>query len=373
MKKYLIIASFMLSGLGCSAEENLSDGNQDELAYLSLPEGFVISLFAEVPKARSLCKSPGGTIYVGSRSGDKVHALRDKDGDGVAEEKYVVAEGLKRSPNGVAFKDGDLYIAEINRILVIRDIESDLGNPSEPEVFFNDYPNKSHHGWKYIAFGPDGWLYVPVGAPCNICLESNPVFASITRLSPDGKTMEVYSSGVRNTVGFTWHPETDELWFTDNGRDHLGDNQPPDELNRASRKGQHFGYPFCHGGTISDPEFGDQRACSEFQKPAQNLGPHVAALGLKFCESGNFPKEYSGDLFIAEHGSWNRTDPIGYRITRVQLEGNKAVSYSDFITGWLDEDGKVSGRPVDVLFLDDGSMLISDDYGGKVYRVRYEP
>ena len=313
-----------------------------------------------------------GTIFVGNRSGKKVHAVRDNDGDGKADQVFVVASGMNKRPNGVAFKDGDLYIAEINRIWVLRDIENNLANPPTPELFYDDYPSDAHHGWKYIAFGPDGWLYVPVGAPCNICLEQDPVYASITRLSSDGKTKEIYASGVRNTVGFTWHPETGELWFTDNGRDHLGDDLPPDELNRASAQGQHFGYPFCHGGTISDPEFGSQRQCDEFVKPAQNLGPHVAALGLKFCNSAMFPAKYKGDLFIAEHVSWNRSEKIGYRITRVKLNGNEAVEYSDFISGWLEEDESVTGRPVDILFLDDGSMLISDDYGGKIYRVSYE-
>ena len=350
--------------------EGYAPSKSDELAGFIMPEGFKMEVFAEIPKARSLCQGKNGTVFVGSRSGTKVHAVRDENGDGIADNTYVIASGM-RTPNGVAFKDGDLYIAEISKIWILRDIEEHLENPPKPELFYDGYPTDTHHGWKYIAFGPDGWLYVPVGAPCNICLESDPQYASITRLSPDGKTKEVYASGIRNTVGFTWHPETKELWFTDNGRDHLGDNQPPDELNKATKPGMHFGYPFCHGGTISDPEFGSQMPCTSFEKPIQNLGPHVAALGLKFCNSKIFPNEFQGDIFIAEHGSWNRSTKIGYRITRVEIENGRAVGYSDFISGWLGANEEVSGRPVDVLFIEDGSMLISDDYGGKIYRVSY--
>ncbi len=340
--------------------------------YLSIPDGFKIKEYASVPKARSLCQSPSGVVYVGTRQGSKVHALVDKDQNGTVDEVLVVASGLKNMPNGVAYKDGNLYVAEVNRILVLKDIEKDLANPPEPEIFYDDYPDNRHHGWKYIAFGPDGWLYVPVGAPCNICYKENPIYSSITRLSPDGKKREIFASGVRNTVGFTWHPETREMWFTDNGRDHLGDNAPPDELNCAPRANLHFGYPFCHGGDLADPEYGDQYPCSAFEEPRQKLGPHVASLGLKFCTSNAFPEEYQGDIFIAEHGSWNSSVPVGYRVTRVVLENGKSVSYEPFIEGWLDEEKKVKGRPVDVLFLKDGSMLISDDYAGKIYRVRYE-
>jgi glucose/arabinose dehydrogenase len=343
-----------------------------QIEKLKLPDGFKISEFAQVSNARSLCQSPSGTIFVGTKQGNKIHALQDLNKDGVAEKKYVLADGLSNMPNGVAFKNGDLYIAEVNRILVLRNIETRLNDPPEPEIFYDGYPSETHHGWKNIAFGPDGWLYVPVGAPCNICFSENPVYATITRLSPDGKEMQIYASGVRNTVGITWHPETGDLWFTDNGRDMLGEDVPPDELNMAYKKNMHFGYPFCHGGFIADPEFGDQLPCSTFEAPRQKLGPHVASLGLKFCNSPQFPEEYQGDIFIAEHGSWNRKEPIGYRITRVKLEGNKAVEYSNFITGWLEKNGNVWGRPVDILFMDDGSMLISDDFGGKIYRVSYE-
>ncbi|MGB5403566.1 MAG: sorbosone dehydrogenase family protein, partial [Robiginitalea sp.] len=278
-------------------------------------------------------------------------------------------------PNGIAFRNGDLYVAEINRLLRYRNIEENLEALPEPEIIYEDYPTEGHHGWKYIAFGPDDKLYVPVGAPCNICdsAQVDKRYASITRMDPDGRNREVYANGVRNTVGFTWHPQTGELWFTDNGRDMMGDDVPPCELNRVSESGQHFGYPFCHGGTIADPEYGDQRPCSEFVPPVQNLGAHVAPLGVKFYTGEMFPEQYKGQAFIAEHGSWNRSSKVGYRITLVKLDGNKAVSYTPFIDGWLDDASQEAfGRPVDLLWLDDGSMLISDDYGDAIYRVTYK-
>jgi glucose/arabinose dehydrogenase len=239
-----------------------------------------------------------------------------------------------------------------------------------PEIFVDGLPSEAHHGWKYIAFGPDGMLYVPIGAPCNICLSEDERFASILRVSADGDRLEIFARGVRNTVGFDWHPGTGDLWFTDNGRDWLGDNSPPDELNRAPGKGHHFGYPFCHGGDIADPDFGDQRGCEEFVAPEQNLGPHVAALGLRFYTGYQFPPEYRGQVLIAEHGSWNRSKKIGYRITLVQIRNGRAASYEVFAEGWLDGQ-KAWGRPVDLLQLPDGSILVSDDYAGAIYRISY--
>lgn len=238
----------------------------------------------------------------------------------------------------------------------------------------DDYPSDEHHGWKYIAFGPDGWLYVPVGAPCNICRSRNPIYASITRIRPDGSGREIYASGVRNTVGFTWHPETEELWFTDNGRDWLGNDRPPDELNRAPEKGLHFGYPHCHGRDVVDPELGSEGACEKTVPPVQDLGPHVAALGMEFYTGEMFPAEYRGRVFIAEHGSWNRDDPLGYRVTTVTLDGNRATSYDVFAEGWLagSDEEDAWGRPVDLEILPDGSMLVSDDKAGAIYRITYQ-
>ena len=345
----------------------------ERLASIVLPEGFHISVYAKVDNARSMSLSPSGTLYVGNRAGDKVYAVTDTNGDGIADKKHVIASGLD-TPNGVALYKGDLYVAEISRILKFSNIEDQLHNPPAYEVVYDQYPTDTHHGWKYIAFGPDGKLYVPVGAPCNICNNPDkPVFASITRMNPDGTNMEIFAHGVRNTVGFTWHPETGDMFFTDNGRDRLGDDIPPCELNVATEKGQHFGYPFCHGGTIADPEFGDLSDCSEFKKPYRNLGPHVAPLGVKFYTGEMFPEKYQGQIFIAEHGSWNRSRKIGYRIQMVSNQDSGQPSYEQFIYGWLDEDKQEAwGRPVDVIVAKDGAMFISDDQAGLIYRVSYK-
>lgn len=344
------------------------------LQSIKMPKGFNISVYAEVNDARSLALSPSGTLYVGNRDGDKVYAVRDVDGDFKADKRWVLAKGLNM-PNGVAFKDGDLYIAEVNRILRIRDVENKLDNPGKPEVVYDKFPTETHHGWKYIAFGPDGKLYVPVGAPCNICESEEPIYASIHRMNADGTGLELFASGVRNTVGFTWHPDTKNIWFTDNGRDMLGDDIPPCELNTAPKTGMHFGYPYCHGGTIKDPEFGHKKPCSAFTAPAQNLAAHSAPLGLKFYQGGMFPSEYQGKLFIAEHGSWNRTKQVGfngYQISLVKVSGDKGTAYETFASGWLGADKLTRwGRPVDVLLLPDGSMLVSDDMAGVIYRITY--
>ncbi|MFA0964817.1 sorbosone dehydrogenase family protein [Roseivirga sp. BDSF3-8] len=358
---------------------DMNAGGQDividslPLETIILPEGFKIAHYATgVENARSLAMGKNGTIFVSSRKHDEVRALRDTDGDMVADKMWVVASGLN-TPNGVAFREGDLYIAEISRILKLSDIENNLETPGEPEVIYDEYPSDTHHGWKYIAFGPDGKLYVPVGAPCNIC-ESDSIYASITRMNPDGTDMEIFVHGVRNSVGFDWNPQTNELWFTDNGRDMLGDNMPPCELNRAPEKGMHFGYPYCHGGTISDPEFGSKYDCSRFTAPAQNLGPHVAPLGMKFYRGNKFPEQYRRNIFIAEHGSWNRSEKIGYRVTMVPVVDNSEASgYKVFAEGWLnDAEQEAWGRPVDLLEMPDGSFLLSDDKANAVYRIYYE-
>jgi len=370
---YLLLLIGFLLGCGqANPPVKWLSSAEPDLKKIDLPAGFEIRYFAKnVKNARSLCLSPKGTLFVGTRDEGNVYALLDTDGDFQADRKYTLAEGLNM-PNGVAFRDGDLYVAEVSRILRFSNIEDQLDAPPRPEVIYDDYPTETHHGWKYIAFGPDGKLYVPVGAPCNICESEDPVFASLTRLNSDGTQREVVHRGIRNTVGFTWHPETGELWFTDNGRDWMGDDLPPCELNHAPREGMHFGYPYCHGGNIPDPEFGEKRSCDEFTSPAKKLGPHVAPLGLEFYMGDQFPEAYHHQLFIAEHGSWNRSEKIGYRIMMVTLEGDRAVSYQPFASGWLDEESQdVWGRPVDLEHLPDGSLLVSDDYGDAIYRIVY--
>jgi glucose/arabinose dehydrogenase len=339
------------------------------LDKLRLPRGFSIELLARVPNARQMALGDGRVLYVGSMQEGKVYAL-ELDGSYRAGPVRVIAHGLDL-PVGVAYRDGSLYVSAVSRILRFDNIGQLLANPPPPVIVNGDLPTETHHGWKFIAFGPDGWLYVPVGAPCNICEPDPNRYAAILRMNPDGSQLQTFARGVRNSVGFDWHPGTHELWFTDNGRDLLGDDAPPDELNHAPHAGMHFGYPYCHGGSLPDPEYGKRHACSEFTGPAQALGPHVAALGMRFYTGTQFPETYRGQVFIAEHGSWNRSKKIGYRVTVVRLEGQRAVSYVPFVTGWL--QGETAwGRPADVLVLPDGSLLISDDYAGAIYRVRYE-
>lgn len=340
------------------------------LDKIKLPPGFSISVYAEVPNARSMCRGEKGTLFVGNRSEDNVYAVVDNNKDGKADKVYTIASGLN-SPNGVAFRNGSLYVAEISRILRYDDIENKLSSPPAPVVVYDKYPTDGLHGWKFIAFGPDGKLYVPVGAPCNVCEKEDPVYSSITRINPDGTGMEVFAHGIRNTVGFAWHPDTKQLWFTDNGRDMMGDNMPGDELNVAPQPNMHFGFPYCQQGNTLDPEFGRGKNCNNYTAPAKVLDPHVAALGMRFYTGNQFPDEYKKQVFIAEHGSWNRTNPIGYRVMLVKLNGNTVTSYAPFAEGWLQQNGKVLGRPVDVEIAADGSLLVSDDYSGVIYRITY--
>jgi len=349
----------------------LAGGDELPLNNIKLPPGFEISIYAgNLPNARSLALSPKGTLFVGTLKEGKVYAVLSPGRENEAKKTITIAQGLNMS-NGVAFRNGALYVAEVNRVLRYDDIESRLSNPPKPVTLNDKFPEDRPHGWKFIAFGPDGLLYVPVGAPCNICEPDANRYAVITRMKADGAGPELFAQGIRNTVGFDWHPVTKELWFTDNGRDNLGDDVPPDELNYAPKQGLHFGYPYCHGGDIPDPEFGKKRSCSEFTPPAQKLGPHVAALGMRFYTGSMFPADYHNQIFIAEHGSWNRTAPIGYRVTLVQLNNNRAVSYKVFAEGWL-QGNRAWGRPVDVLVMPDGALLVSDDEAGVVYRIRYK-
>jgi len=341
------------------------------LDALRLPPGFIVELYARVPNARQMALG-GHTLFVGSMRAGQVHALSLDDALRPTRVARL-AEGLAL-PAGVAFRGGSLYVSAVSRLLRYDGVEAWLdagasGPPPPPVTVRDDLPSETHHGAKVLGFGPDGLLYVPVGAPCNVC-RTGPRHGIILRMRADGGGEEVFARGVRNTVGFDWHPETRELWFTDNGRDWLGDDLPPDELNHAPTPGLDFGFPFCHGGAIPDPEYGGLGTCAAATPPARNLGPHVAALGMVFYTGRQFPAAYRGQVFIAEHGSWNRSARIGYRVTLVRLEGGRAVSHEPFAEGWL-RDGAPWGRPAALLMLPDGSLLVADDYAGAIYRIRY--
>ena len=346
------------------------------LEKIHLPEGFAIEVYADsIPNARQMALSPNGILYVGSRQHGTVHAVVDSDGDMRAEGRFLIAEDLEL-PTGLAYRNGSLYVAAVSRILRYDNIDSRVQSPPEPVVVVDDLPTERHHGWKFIAFGPDGKLYVPVGAPCNVCERPDP-FATVLRMNADGSEREVYARGIRNTVGFDWHPLTGDLWITDNGSDNISpdpaitDNLPSCELNHAPRPEMHFGYPYYHQGDTPDPKFGEGRTADEFTPPAILLGPHVAPLGIDFYTGEMFPQGYRNQAFIAEHGSWNRRQKIGYRVKLVRFdEAGMAVGQEVFAEGWLQGEENW-GRPVDVETLPDGSILISDDQANVIYRVTY--
>jgi glucose/arabinose dehydrogenase len=362
----LIPGLCLLAALVTSLPVRAADPPLDQIR---LPPGFRIELFAQVPNARQMALGRD-TLFVGSMRDGRVHAVPLVKGR--AGKPKVIAQGLKL-PVGVAYRDGDLYISAVSRILRIRDVERRLDRPPPPETVFDGLPEETHHGWKFIAFGPDGALHIPVGAPCNICAPDPERYALIARLDPATNQLAMVARGVRNTVGFDWHPRTRQLWFTDNGRDLLGDDAPPDELNRLDRPGRHFGYPHCHGKALADPEYG--RDCGQYTPPARELGAHVAALGMRFYTGKQFPARYRDAIFVAEHGSWNRSRKTGYRVMAAILEGDRVVAYEPFATGWLQGEGSdresVLGRPADVLVMPDGSLLVSDDHAGAVYRIVY--
>jgi len=379
MKIHGLLIFFVLavvSSLFCAFKFLDSRIGQKELPLdqIHLPPGFKIAIYAEVPNARSMVLSDNGTLFVGNRSENNIYAVQDTDGDMVADKTYIIDKGLKM-PNGVALKDGNLYVAAVNKIYKYSNVEANLANPPERELIYEDYPTDRHHGWKYIAFGPDGMLYIPVGAPCNICdkEEDNELYASITRIDVDNPKAEVVVHGVRNTVGFDWDPKTSKLWFTDNGRDMMGDNIPPCELNVVAKLGEHFGYPFCHGGYLLDPEFGSGKSCSDYVAPVWRFGAHVAPLGMNFYDGSMFPDEYDNIAFVALHGSWNRSKKVGYNVMMITHDGDRVTKAKPFAYGWLDDETqKAWGRPVDVVTMKDGSILISDDYADVIYRVSYE-
>ncbi len=358
--KRLIAAAAFVAPLAACA--------QPDLALIELPDGFAIDYYAEgVENARQMALGEQGTLFVGSRRAGKLHAVVDDDGDHRADRVILLDDGLKM-PSGIEFRDGDLYVAALNRVLRYPGIESRLDDPPEPEVLVDDLPDEEHHGWKYLRFAPDGHLFLPVGAPCNVCDE--PGFAEVRRMNVETRAVDTWAYGVRNSVGLAFHPDTSELWFTDNGRDWMGDDLPDCELNHAPKQGMHFGFPYCHQGDVLDPEFGDGKSCADYVAPEINLGPHVAPLGLAFYTGAQFPEAYRGDLIIAEHGSWNRSDKIGYRLKRVTFDNGAVTGQEVFAEGWL-QGQEDWGRPNDVLVMPDGSLLVSDDKADAIYRITY--
>ena len=340
---------------------------------LALPEGFKIELFAEdITNARQLALGDGGTVFVGTRNEGKVYALIDTNKDGKADRKYLIDEELNM-PSGVAFRDGSLYVAAVDRILRYDNIEARLAKPPEPIVVVSDLPDDTHHGWKAIKFNNAGNLFIPIGVPCNICISADKRHGTILKLDITTGQTTNFATGIRNSVGLAFHPDDDTLWFTDNGRDWLGDDSPPDEINRASTAGLNFGFPYLHGNKTLDPDYGEQAEIDDYTLPAVELGAHVAPLGLAFYTGSSFPKKYHSNLIVAEHGSWNRSEKTGYRVVLVQLNDNKVTSVEPFITGWLNkEEDEAWGRPVDILNMPDGSLLISDDYADVIYRVTFQ-
>jgi glucose/arabinose dehydrogenase len=336
-------------------------------AKFKLPPGFNVEVYAAgLANAREMTEGDKGTVFVGSRLVDKVYAITNKDGKRAVK---VLASGLYR-PNGVAFHDGTLFIAELSKVSKIDKVEDNIDNPPKPTVIYDNLPKDEAHGWKFIAVGPDNKLYVPVGQPGNNVLHDD-AHGQIRRMNLDGTGAEVVAFGVRNSVGFDWNPENKQMYFTDNGRDWMSEDVPQDELNHLTKVGEDFGAPYCYQGNISDPEFGWGHSCSDYTPPAGLMGPHTASLGMRFYTGSMFPKAYKDAIFVARHGSWNRSHKAGGDVSVVKLNKDGTVkSVEPFMTGFL-EDNKYVGRPVDVLQLKDGSLLVSDDWNGAIYRITY--
>jgi glucose/arabinose dehydrogenase len=352
--------------LGLAASAPLHAQPSLPVERIKLPPGFTIEVAARVPNARAMTWGEKGTLFVGSSGAGKVYAVTFGK-TGAADVRTIASE--LNDPIGVAFRGGSLYVSATSRILRYDDIENSLENPPKAVVVTTSLPGERWHGGKFIAFGPDQKLYANIGVPCNVC-EPDTTHGVIVRMNPDGSSMEVFARGIRNSVGFDWDPQTREFWFTDNGRDQMGDDMPSDELNHAPRANMHFGFPYCHQGDAPDPEFGKERSCSEFTPPVAKLGPHVASLGMRFYTGTQFPAEYRNAIFIAEHGSWDRSRKIGYRVAMVKAQNGRAVKNEIFAQGWM-QDEKDWGRPVDVSVAPDGSLLVSDDKAGAIYRIRY--
>lgn len=339
------------------------------LDKLRLPEGFKLEVYASgLANGRSMQMGDKGTVFVGTRIAGRVYAVTDVAGK---REVKIIAKGLHR-PNGVAFKDGTLYVAEVAKISKYPNIEANLDQPPAPVLVYDDLPKDEAHGWKFIKIGPDNKLYVPIGAPGNNLIPPD-THAHIRRMDLDGTNVEIIARGVRNTVGFDWNPKSQQLTFTDNGRDWLSEELPNDELNVLTTAGkEHFGYPFCHQGNLPDVEYGWGKSCSDYTAPIGLLGAHTAALGMRFYTGTAFPAEYQNGIFIAQHGAWNKTKKTGAQVVFAKLdEAGKMISYEPFLTGFL-ENNEFVGRPVDVQVTPDGALLVSDDLNGAIYRVTYD-
>jgi glucose/arabinose dehydrogenase len=349
---------------------------------LTLPAGFRIAVYAEgIENPRHFARGTNGTLFVSTRTAGKVYGIVDANRNNVIEpaEIRTIASGLDM-PNGVAFRNGSLYVSAVTKILRYDDIENTLAAPPAPVVVTDKLPdgigpgsNRGQHNWRYIGFGPDDLLYVSIGGPCNVCEMPDPNYATIVRMKPDGSNMEIYAKGVRDSVGFDWHPVTHELWFTDNGRDNMGDDVPNDELNVAYKAGLHFGFPYCFQGNVADPQLGSKMPCSATEAPVQMMGPHVAAIGMQFYTGSMFPAAYRNAALIAQHGSWNRSQPIGYRVMAAHTDGRRVTTFEPLVDGFLPkDDSPVLGRPAGVFMLPDGSVLVSDDEMNRIYRVTYQ-
>lgn len=369
MKVFATLSLMLLMTPICHA---IKPEHEAVLQQLHLPYGFTVSLFADnVPGARQMAIGERGVVFVGTQSGS-VYAVQDVDGDGVAEHRYTLATDLYM-PNGVAFKSGALYVAEVNRISRFDEIERNLENPPKPVTVYDKLPSDKHHGWKYLRFGPDGKLYSAIGAPCNVCEpDSDITYGTLFRINVDGSEFEIIARGVRNSVGFDWEPRTHHLFFNDNGRDHMGDDLPPDELNQWTGAAIHYGFPYCYGKNVPDPDWVGDKKCGSYHTPVWSYKAHIAPLGMRFYTGNQFPEQYYKQLFVAQHGSWNRSQPQGYQVAMVRFSNSEPINEQPFISGWLTTKGEVLGRPVDVVQTATGSLLVSDDKLGVIYKVDYK-
>ena len=368
IRRLAVFLSSVILGVtasGCGWIADLREENKGiQLDRLTVPAGYKVSLLTrDIAGARALALGPDNLVFVSTAKGD-VHALRVA-GDQLARSR-VIASDLQPGV-GVAWRDGALFVASRIRVVRYDNVNGDAAPLSAPVTVIDQLPDKERHGARYIAVGPDGKLYVSIGSPCNVCKPEGDEFGVIVRVNPDGSGREVVARGIRNTVGFDWHPATRELWFSENGQDELGPDRPSDELNRVSRTGEHFGFPYCHGMNIADPKFGAERKCSEFTPPAFGLGAHVGSLGMRFVGGDAAPAELRDSVLVARHGS-HPPLRVGYDVVRVRLSGAGAATMEPFLQGFL--QGRVYwGRPADVLVMRDGSVLVSDDLNGAIYRV----